>query len=257
MAQKLPAETAPNKQHLHWLPWQLSQSVKDSNGTLALFFQKRKILNIFYVLMLICTSSSISLTRPNEPRMLMQHFPLISSPSISITPVQYLRSLKHSLSARSFKLTFLRHIFSQIYFSLVLGTLCLSTSPTLVIPTPSWARHAGSRQRIKNIFIHEKRDAALDTEHNYHLNDCSTETAHLRHTEKHKVRIWPGILAQKSKAEMSQAAPEDWLNTRTIQYIGASLPIAKRVGFFLGGSPALELVSSSFCGIEKKWRNKS
>lgn len=55
----------------------------------------------------------------------------------------------------------------------------------------------------------------------------------------------------------SQAAPDDWFETtRTIRYASAFLPIAKRVGFFLGGSPALELVSSSFCFVEKKWRNR-
>lgn len=37
-----------------------------------------------------------------------------------------------------------------------------------------------------------------------------------------------------------------------IWYTNGSLPIAKRVGFFLGGSPALELASSSFYFIEKK-----
>lgn len=47
--------------------------------------------------------------------MLMQHFPLISSPYISIMLVQYQRSLKNSLSARSFKLNFSQtHIFSNL-----------------------------------------------------------------------------------------------------------------------------------------------
>lgn len=55
----------------------------------------------------------------------------------------------------------------------------------------------------------------------------------------------------------SQAAPDNWFETtRTIRYASAFLPIAKRVGFFLGGSPALELVSSSFCFVEKKWGNR-
>lgn len=49
----------------------------------------------------------------------------------------------------------------------------------------------------------------------------------------------------------SQAAPENWFKTRIIQYTSASLPIAKRVGFFLGGSPALELASSSFYYIRR------
>lgn len=82
--------------------------------------------------MLTCISSSISLIRPNEPKMLMHHFPLIPSPYISIILVQYQRSLKNSLSARSFKLDF-----SQTYFSLKLGTLCLGNRPSLVIPTSS------------------------------------------------------------------------------------------------------------------------
>lgn len=50
-----------------------------------------------------------------------------------------------------------------------------------------------------------------------------------------------------------QTAPEARSERRrNVWHAGAFLPIAKRVGFFLGGSPALELASSSFCLIEKK-----
>lgn len=65
------------------------------------------------------------------------------------------------------------------------------------------------------------------------------------------------MLASSSLAEGREkgghTAPEAWSERRrNVWHAGASLPMAKRVGFFLGGSPALELASSSFCLMEKK-----
>jgi len=51
------------------------------------------------------------------------------------------------------------------------------------------------------MFIYRKHNATLNTEQNYHLNNCFAATAHLRHTRKCETCIPSGIPTSTSPEE--------------------------------------------------------